>query len=96
MKIIAISKPAKQMNAEKLEQPIKQEAQQLWDLYLLGVVREFYSTADKPGAVLILECADVTEAKRHLDDLIFVSEVLIEFAYYPLAPFKPLGSLFAK
>ena len=95
MKIIAITKPGRKHTPEKMELHFKQELRQFWELYLKGIIREFYYRADQPGVVLILECKDVAEAKMHIDQLIFVKEELIEvIAYYPLAPFKVLEKLF--
>jgi hypothetical protein len=37
----------------------------VWERYEIDQVREFYLRADhRPGVVLVLECDDVTEAKR--------------------------------
>jgi hypothetical protein len=46
--------------------------------------------------VLVLECADVQEAKRVLETLPLVRQGLIEFEIIPLLPYSGLSRLFAE
>lgn len=95
MKILCISTLKPGATPEKINPFLKEESAHAWQSYKQGVVREWYYRADKPGVVLMLECADVAEARRHLDDLPLIKAGLIDFEYIPLGPFLPLESLFA-
>ena len=96
MKILAIDKILPGASEEKIYPHIKEEAAKAWELYNNGVFREMYFRTDRGGAVLILECPDVEEARKVLDSLPLVQAGLVDFEIIPLGPFMPLGSLFAK
>jgi predicted aconitase with swiveling domain len=51
---------------------------------------------DRPGAVVILECRDIDDAKTIMAELPLVKEKFIEFDFIPLSPFTPFASLFGK
>ncbi len=70
------------------------EAARVWDLYQAGVIREPYFHAERDSAVLILECADVPEARRILATLPFVQGRLIDFELVPLRPYPGFARLF--
>jgi hypothetical protein len=71
------------------------EAAQLWDLVQAGIVRETYFRSDRRAAVLVLECADLHEARSHVDTLPFVREGLITFELIGLRPYPGFARLFA-
>jgi len=70
------------------------EAKALWQLYLEGIVREFYFRKEKNLAVLILEVKNRQTAKKALSKLPFVSKKLIEFELIPLKPYPGFKRLF--
>jgi hypothetical protein len=72
------------------------ENRAVWDLYAGGTVRGMHLRQGKPGAVLVLEVADVDEARRVAAGLPMVAAGLLAAEVVPLAPFKPLEVLFAK
>jgi muconolactone delta-isomerase len=71
------------------------EAQRAWELYQAGLIRELYFRADRYEAVLVLECADVAEARSILDTLPLVREKLIGFELIPLKAYPGFARLFA-
>ena len=71
------------------------EAARLWELVQAGIVRETYFRSDRREAVLILECADLDEARAHLETLPFVREGLIAFELIGLRPYPGFARLFA-
>ncbi|RJP81748.1 MAG: superoxide dismutase [Candidatus Zixiibacteriota bacterium] len=73
----------------------KPEAARVWELYQAGIVREMYFRADRSAAVLVLECADIVEARAALASLPMVQAGLIEFEIIPLAPYPGFARLFA-
>ncbi len=67
-----------------------------WELYQAGVIRELYFRKDWPGAVLMLECADVEQANKALNMLPLVKQGLIAFDIIPLAPYPGFARLFVE
>jgi hypothetical protein len=59
------------------------------------VLREFYFSADRQEAVLVLECAGAGEARSHLESLPPIEAGLIDFEIVPLAPYPGFARLFA-
>ena len=74
---------------------LKAEAERVWELQQAGVLRETYFRADRPDAVLVLECAGAAEADRVLGTLPLVAAGLIAFEVIPLRPYPGLARLFA-
>ncbi len=95
MKILAIEKEAPGVTEEQCNPYLKAEAARVWELYQAGVVRELYFNKDQPCAVLILECADVEEARSVLNTLPLVKEGLITFDIISLIPYPGFSRLFA-
>lgn len=87
MKILAVDRLLPGATLDKIQPLLKEEAQHAYALYQRGVFRELYFRADHPGAAVILECADVTEARAVLATLPLVKAGLIEFEIIPLAAF---------
>ncbi len=96
MKILAMDKLLPGVNLEKVSPHLQEEAKHAWQLYERGIFRELYFRGDRPGAVIVLECKDVEEAKKVLAELPLVKEHLIEFDYIPLQHFAPFAALFDK
>lgn len=94
MKILAIDKILPGFTQEKLKFYLKEEVIRAWELYKSGIVRELYFRTDRDGAVIIMECADLEEAKKILNDLPIVKAGLVDFELIPLGPFLPLEVLF--
>jgi hypothetical protein len=96
MKILAIGKPVPGATEEKIYAHVKEEVGRGWELYASGIFREMYSRPDGGGVVLILECADVEEAKKVLDTLPLVKAGLVNYDIIPLGPFTLFSVLFAQ
>jgi len=94
MKILAIEKEFAGKTAEDFQPYLEAEAIRVWELYKTGVIREIYYRADRTSAVLILECANLEEAKEQLSTLPLVQENLINFDFIPLAPYPGFERLF--
>jgi hypothetical protein len=96
MKILAVAKVDPGATLEKIQPYLAAEVRHAWKLYKEGIVREMYRCQDRNlGVVFVLECSDVDEARRHLDELPFVREKLIDFDIIPLGPFPFFEMLFA-
>ena len=94
MKIIALEKEINTSRPIDFRKSAKAEAKALWQLYLEGIVREFYFRKEKNLAVLILEVKNKQIAKKALSKLPFVSKKLIEFELIPLKPYPGFERLF--
>ena len=95
MKILAIEKEVPGVADADFKPHLKAEAARAWELYQAGVFRELYFRQDWPGAVLMLECADVEEANEVLNTLPLVREGMIAFDIIPLVPYPGFSRLFA-
>jgi hypothetical protein len=95
MKILAIDHLLPGVTMEQVMVHMKAEVEQSWALTKAGVIRENYLRGDGKGAVAILECASVEEAKAIMNSFPLVQMGLIEFEFIPLEPFTPLETLFA-
>jgi hypothetical protein len=96
MKILAMDKFLPGITLDQVKPHLQDEAKHAWRLYEQGIFRELYFRGDRPGAVIVMECSNVDEAKKIMADLPLVKEKLIEFDYIPLQPFAPFASLFDK
>jgi len=94
MKIIALEKEISTARPLDFRKSAKAEAKALWQLYLEGIVREFYFRKEKHLVVLILEVKNKQTATRALSKLPFVSKKLIEFELIPLIPYPGFERLF--
>jgi hypothetical protein len=95
MKILALEKELPGVVEEQFTTSLKRaEAFRVWELYLAGIFRELYFRQDWPGAVLMLECADVEEAQEILNTLPLVKAGLVTFEIVSLAPYPGFSRLF--
>ena len=96
MKILAIEHDPPGVTDDQFTPELLQaEARRAWELQQAGIIRELYFRADRSEAVLILECADVDEARSVLDTLPLVRENLIGFELIPLIAYPGFARLFA-
>ena len=95
MKILAIEKDVPGVGEAAFEEHLPAEARAAFALQQSGVLREIYFRADRDDAVLILECADVDEARRTLATLPLVRAGLITFDLIPLKAYPGFARLFA-
>ncbi len=94
MKILAMEKEIEGTQPEQFAPHLKAEAAQVWKLVQDGLIRETYFRADRTEAVLMLECADPSEAQRVLQSLPLVIKGLICFEVIPLKPYTGFARLF--
>lgn len=94
MKILALERELPGAPPEKFQQLGRAEAQRVWELHQSGVIRELYFRADKPEAVLVLECETLEEAAQVLLTLPLVKAGLIVFDLVPLRAYPGFARLF--
>jgi hypothetical protein len=97
MKIIAIISLAPGTTPEALGPHMVPEAKAIWKGIESGLVREVHYRTDKPGAVIELEAASLTEAETYLHGLPMHQTGLIELTdLIPVGPYTGLATLFAQ
>jgi hypothetical protein len=97
MKILAIEHDPPGSNADQFTpELLRAEARRAWELQQASVIREMYFRADREEAVLVLECADVNEARSILETLPLVRERLIGFELIPLTAYPGFARLFSQ
>jgi len=97
MKILAIEHdPPDSGGNQSTADLLQAEARRAWELYQAGFIRELYFRADRYEAVLMLECANVDEARSILDTLPLVHAKLIGFELIPLKAYPGFARLFAQ
>ncbi len=94
MKILALEKESAPTQASDFQPHLAEEAAKVYELYQAGVVREFYFHETDHTAVLMLECANVDEARGVLGGLPLVKAGLISFEVIPLIPYPGFTRLF--
>lgn len=96
MKILAIEQEIPGFTAEAFAPHLQAEAARVWELYQAGILREIYFRQDRSEAVLMLECADESEAENVLHTLPLVKAGLITFELITLRPYPGFARLFAR
>lgn len=69
------------------------EIRQTTQLYLNGMVREWYSRSDGRGAVFLLNVKDVAEGHAIMEGLPLAKQNLIDHEYIAVGPLMPLRLL---
>jgi len=95
MKILAIERDLRPIPADARADILRREAAAAWQLQQADVIREIYLAEGRTRAVLILECADVAEARARLASLPLVEEGFTEFELHALEPYPGYSRLFA-
>jgi hypothetical protein len=94
VRILALEVEKQEISADDNHAILTEEARMVWKLYQGDFIRELYFRADRPSAILVLECTDIKEAKQQLSELPLVSANLIDFELIPLAPYPGFSRLF--
>jgi hypothetical protein len=95
MKMLCLDRPLPGATFEKYQPYLNDEVRRTWQAYENGFVREIYFRQDRPGVTIILECANVDEARKAFADFPLAKAGLIEFDIIPLGPFVNWEMLFA-
>jgi hypothetical protein len=95
MKILAISSESQGVNWDNENQSLKSEAAEVYKMYLSGTLREIYFTQNS-NAVLILECKNISGAKRIVAKLPLVKKGLIRFEFMELHPYPGLKRIIGR
>ena len=94
MKIIAYDRFKPGVTLDTLRPYLRDEVSNVWRLWKAGIVRENYARADEPGVVIVFECPDLDEARRHIANFPLTKAGLIEWEFIALDAPLPLEFLF--
>ena len=94
VKIIAYDRFKPGVTLDTLRPYLRDEVSNVWRLWKAGIVRENYARADEPGVVIVFECPDLDEARRHIADFPLTKAGLIEWEFIALDAPLPLEFLF--
>jgi hypothetical protein len=96
MKYLALEKELNRGKKQSIESVLESEARRVYELYLQGIIREFYFSKEGHNAILIMECKDEKEALDVLKTLPLVKENFIEFQLFTLLPYSGFDRIFHK
>lgn len=96
MKIMAMDKWQPGATLEKILALQKAEVLHAWKLYQQGIIREWYFREDRPGVVVMFECASAEEARKYINELPLVKAGLLDFDLIPLGYFRSLEAALVK
>ncbi len=91
--IFALLKPKPGATREQIMALMPAEARATAQLYLRGMIREWYTRADGKGAVFLLNTPDPEEANSILESLPLAQAHVLEHELIPVGPLMPLGLL---
>ena len=95
MRILAIERERPTPAQANLHDLLRDEAAGIWDLHQRDIIRELWFTATDRHAILMLECANAGEARKHLATLPLVRTGLIDFTVHELRSYDGFERLFA-
>ena len=93
MKFLAIEKELRQLNSERDKKLLREEAESVYQLQQKNKIREIYFD-ENHCAVIMLECADKSEAESVLEELPLVKNGYIKFEISALNPYTGFSRLF--
>jgi muconolactone delta-isomerase len=87
--LVVLRRQTEGFSAEEISALLEPEAQAARALYQEGALRQIWSRGDEPGAVELIEAADVEEVKRRLDSLpMYKRGMLVAQMIIPLVPYR--------
>lgn len=95
MRILAIERDLTPPGATTPADLLHQEAATVWALQKQGLIRDIWFTTQGRNAVVMLECTNGAEARRHLAVLPLVRAGLIDFTVHELQSYDGYERLFA-
>jgi len=95
MRIFVIMRLQPGIDPAQLAPHGRTEAGAVWREIAAGRFRQVLLTTNRPGAVIEMEAADVTEAEAAMAALPLVANGFVEVEYLPVAPYRNLEALFA-
>jgi muconolactone delta-isomerase len=95
MRILAIERELPRPMHRNLRDLLRAEAAAIWELQKGGIIRDLWFTKADRRTVIMLECANLEDARRKLALLPLVSAELIDFLVLELCAYDGIERLFA-
>ncbi len=93
MKVLAIGSIVNPPTEERREQVLLKEVPHTLQLYLDGVIDQFWFRHDRIGPVFLMNVETVEAAKAVTDEMPIVAEGFAAYEFIPVGPLAPLGRL---
>ncbi|HYF17899.1 MAG TPA: hypothetical protein VEA40_08515 [Ramlibacter sp.] len=94
MQVLALSRRLPAATPAAMAALAQEEALAAHRLISRGVLRSAHMCPERPGAVLVLECTGLEEAREHLGTLPMVRAGLIDFDVSRMLPYTSYTALF--
>lgn len=94
MQILALSRRLPGVSDAQLTPLATAAAAAAFALYAEGSFRSMHLLPDRPGAMVVPECADLDQARQVMAGLPMVKAGLIDFDYSRMLPYTAVASLF--
>lgn len=93
MKVFAIGSITTPPTPEQQAQIMPKEVPDTLQLYLDGMIEQFWFRHDRPGVIFYMQAESVDAAKAAVDRLPLTEAGLMTFDLIPVGPLAPLGRL---
>ena len=91
--VLTILTPKPGVRVEQVMKIMPAEIHATVSLYLDGKIQQWFTRGDGKGAIFILNCKDVEEARALVESLPLAKENLVDEQFIPVGPLLPLGIL---
>lgn len=96
MRILALERELAPPTASLPPDLLRHEATVVWSLQKQGTIRDIWFTTPGRSAVVMLECPNAVEARRHLATLPLVQAGLIDFTVLELNTYDGYERMFTR
>lgn len=93
MKVFAVGNVVAPPAPEVREQVMQKEVPATLQLYLDGVIEQFWFRTDRPGVFFLLEADSLEKARSAVERLPLAQAGIMAFELTPVGPLAPLGRL---
>jgi hypothetical protein len=96
MKVLAIGSIVKPLSDEQRTEIMPKEVPHTLQMYLDGVIEQFWFRQDRPGPVFLMNVESIEQAKATIAEMPIVGAGFAAYEYIPVGPLAPLGMLIRK
>jgi hypothetical protein len=93
MKVMAIGSIVKPVSDEQRTAIMPKEVPHTLQMYLDGVIEQFWFRQDRPGPVFLMNVDSIEQAKSITSHMPIVAGGFAEYEFIPVGPLAPLGLL---
>jgi hypothetical protein len=93
MKVFAFGTITKPLTPEQRENLMSKEVPHTLQLYLDGMIEQFWFRQDRPGVVFLMDVESINDAKATVDTLPLTAGGFMSFELTPVGPLAPLARL---